>query len=87
MGVKVILPIIVRVDNIRAIFIGSNVTVSQRSKHIDVWYHFVHEFVYDGFMKIVFVKTKDNDVDIFTKNLSGKLHVRHSTKLIGEKGQ
>jgi hypothetical protein len=39
--VKVNLPIIVRVDNVGAIFIGNNVTVSQRSKHIDIRYHFV----------------------------------------------
>jgi hypothetical protein len=36
MGVKVNLPIIVHVDNVGAIFIGRNVTVSQQSKHIDI---------------------------------------------------
>jgi hypothetical protein len=45
MGVKVDLPIIVRVDKLGAIFIGTNVTVSQRSKHIDTRYHFVREYV------------------------------------------
>ena len=85
MGVKVRLPIVVRVDNIGAIFIGSNVTVSQRSKHIDVRYHFVREFVHDGFIKIIFVRTRDNDADIFTKNLSGELHERHSVKIVENK--
>jgi hypothetical protein len=85
MGVKVNLPIIVRVDNIGAIFIGSNVTVSQRSKHIDVRYHFVREYVHEGFIRIIFVRTKDNDADIFTKNLSGELHDRHASKMVGEK--
>ena len=85
MGVKVTLPIVVRVDNVGAIFIGSNVAVSQRSKHIDIRYHFVREFVHDGFIKIVFVKTAHNDADIFTKNLSGELHDRHSSKLVEEK--
>ena len=86
MGVKVNLPIVVRVDNIGAIFIGTNVTVSQRSKHIDVRYHFVREYVQDGFIRIIFVRTKDNDADIFTKNLSGELHDRHATKIVGVKG-
>ena len=75
----------VRVDNVGAIFIGTNVTVSQRSKHIDVRYHFVREYVYDGFIQIIFVRTKDNDADIFTKNLSGELHDRHASKMVGEK--
>jgi Reverse transcriptase (RNA-dependent DNA polymerase) len=86
MGIRVTLPIIVRVDNIGAIFIGSNVAVSQRSKHIDVRYHFVREFVHDGFLRIIFVRTKDNDADIFTKNLSGELHDRHATKMVEVKG-
>ena len=86
MGIKVKLPIVVRVDNVGAIFIGSNVAVSQRSKHIDIRYHFVREFVYDGFIQIIFVRTRDNDADIFTKNLPGELFARHSEKLVGEKG-
>ena len=85
MGVKVTLPIVVRVDNVGAIFIGTNVTVSQRSKHIDVRYHFVREYIQDGFLRIIFVRTKDNDADIFTKNLSGDLHHRHASKMVGEK--
>ena len=86
MGMEMKLPIVVRVDNIGAIFIGSNVSVSQRSKHIDVRYHFVREFVHEGFLRIVFVKTKDNDADIFTKNLSGELHDRHAPKMVERKG-
>jgi hypothetical protein len=86
MGVRVTLPIIVRVDNVGAIFIGSNVAVSQRSKHIDIKYHFVREFVLDGFLRIIFVRTRDNDADIFTKNLNGELYSRHSSKMVQEKG-
>jgi hypothetical protein len=85
MGVKVDLPILFHVDNVGAIFIGTNVTVSQRSKHIDTRYHFVREYVQDGFIHIIFVRTKDNDADIFTKNLSDDLHTRHASKIVGEK--
>jgi hypothetical protein len=86
MGVCVTLPTIVRVDNIGAIFIGSNVGVPQRSKHIDVRYHFVQEFVHDGFLSIIFVCTKDNDTNIFTKNLPGELHDRHASMMVENKG-
>jgi hypothetical protein len=85
MEVKVDLPIIVRVDNVGAIFIGTNVTVSQWSKHIDTQYHFVREYFQDSFICIIFVRTKDNDTDIFTKNLLGDLHSRHASKIAGEK--
>jgi len=44
------LVIIVRVDNIGAIFMLENLTTSQRTKHIDIRYHFVHEFMEDGFI-------------------------------------
>ena len=42
---------------------------------MDICYHFVREFVLDGFLKVVFVKTEDNDVDIFIKNLKGELYL------------
>ena len=37
-GIKVALPIIVRVDNLGAIFMSENVSVSQRTKHVDIRY-------------------------------------------------
>jgi len=80
-GIDVELPVIVRVDNVGAIFLADNVTTSQRTKHIDVRYHYVREFVEDGFVKIVFVRTKENTSDVFTKNTSGDTHDRHSDKI------
>ena len=87
MEITVDLPIIVRVDNIGAIFMGENVHVSNRSKHIDVRYHFVREFVHDGFIRIIFVRSENNDADLFTKNLSCDLYKKHSQKLVSEKGK
>ena len=86
MGMKVKLPIVVRVDNLGAIFMSENVSVSQKTKHIDIRYRFVQEFVFDRFIKVIFVKTEDNDSDIFTKNLGGDSFERHSKKMIVEKG-
>ena len=84
---KVKLPIVIRVDNLGADFMSENVSVSQRTKHVDVRYRCVQEFVFDGFIKVIFVKTEDNDSDIFTKNLGGDLFHRHSKKMIIEKGK
>ncbi len=85
MGIPVKLPIIVHVDNVGAIFMSENVSVSQRTKHVDVRYRFVQEFVVDGFIKVVFVKSEDNDADLFTKNLGGELHGKHSSKMVENK--
>jgi hypothetical protein len=56
MGIPVKLPVIVRVDNIGAIFMAENVTTSTRTRHVDVRYHFVREFVEDG-VKMVILKS------------------------------
>ena len=71
MNLEVKLPITVRVDNVGAIFMSENVTTSNSTKHVDTRYRFVNELVEDGFIEIIFVKTKDNMADIFTKNTSG----------------
>jgi len=81
-GVKVKFPIIVRVDNVGAIFMAENVTNSQRTKHVDIRYHFVREFVVDGYIKIIFVKTEENRADMFTKNVSGGRYQEHAGNLL-----
>ena len=42
-GIKVKLPIIVRVDNIGAIFMSENTSTSGQTKHIDIRYRYVNE--------------------------------------------
>jgi hypothetical protein len=86
MGFEVELPITVRVDNIGAIFMAENMQVSQRTKHIDTRLRFVNQYVDDGFIKIKFVGTNENDADLFTKNLGKDAHERHGGKLVEEKG-
>jgi hypothetical protein len=78
-------PVIVRVDNVGAIFLANNKTTNERTKHVDIRHHFVREYIEDGIIKIVFVKSKDNDSDIFTKNLTGEGYERHVQKFTSEK--
>ena len=85
MKIKVALPIVVNVDNIGAVFMWKNNSTSSQSKHIDVRMKYVNEYAEDGMLKIVFVKTEENDADILTKNLGGDLHEEHSKKLVGNK--
>ena len=85
MGIRVQLPITVRVDNMGAVFMSKNVTTTTRTKHVDIRTKFVREYVQDGVIMIVFVRTEDNDSDIMTKNLGSLLHDRHAKKLITDK--
>jgi hypothetical protein len=82
--VKVELPIVVNVDNVGAIYLASNATTSQRTRHIDVRYHFVRDYVEDGVVQIVFVRSEDNDADMFTKNVSKDVYKRHMEKYMGD---
>jgi hypothetical protein len=67
-GSQVELPIIIRVDNVGAIFLGNNFSVGQRTKHIDIKTHFVRKYIEDDILKLIFIRSKDNDSDIFTRN-------------------
>ena len=68
MQIKTQLPVSVRVDNTAAIYMSQNVTTTTRTKHIDVRTKFVKEFCEDVIIKIIFVRSEDNDSDILTKN-------------------
>lgn len=72
MGVKVTLPIRVRVDNSGAIFMTRNSSAGKSTKHIDVWYHFVRKYEEDGSIILEFVGMLENVSDIFTTNTSGQ---------------
>ena len=67
-GIAVNYPIVVKVDNIGAIFMCENVTATARSRHIDARYHYIREYIEDGIIKIQFVCTKENLADVYTKN-------------------
>ena len=46
---------------------------------------YVREYVEDGIVKIVFVRSEENDSDMMTKNVSSQLHAKHSAKVITKK--
>ena len=76
---KVKYPIIVNCDNVGAIFLAENAT-GQRTKHVDIRHHYVREFVDEGMVKVVFVKSQENEADLFTKNLNEELTHKHTSK-------
>ena len=66
---KIQLPL--RCDNQSAIRLVCNPEFHQRTKHIDVKYHFIREQQEAGKIMIKYVPTQDQLADIFTKPLAG----------------
>jgi hypothetical protein len=83
LGISVKLPIIVITDNIGVIIISENPSSGVHNRHIDTRYHFILEHVEDGFIKIIFVRTNENDEDIFTKKMNKETYEKHVVKFLG----
>ncbi|KAK1662075.1 hypothetical protein QYE76_050234 [Lolium multiflorum] len=58
-----------QVDNKAAIALAKNPVHHDRSKHIDVKFHFIREHVEKGRVELVYVGTQDQLADILTKAL------------------
>ena len=69
-----VMPITLYVDNNSAIELMKNPVFHERSKHIDIRYHFIRECVEEGQIIVEHVDSKDQRVDILTKALA---HVKH----------
>jgi hypothetical protein len=64
-------------DNQGAIFIESNHCLQQRTKHIDIKYHFIKDLVKEGKIKIKYCPTKKMTADILTKPLPITAFTQH----------
>jgi hypothetical protein len=87
LNIKLELPIKILMDNIGAMFLTENQSVSQRTRHIDVRYHFIRDYVEDGVVQVIFVRSEHNDADVFTKNLGTETFQRHVSKFIENTNQ
>jgi hypothetical protein len=85
MQIEVESPVTVRVDNMGAIFMAENSSSSSRTRHIDIKWHFVNDLVSDKKIEIVFVKTKDNIADGFTKNVNGEIFRTHTQEFVWDR--
>jgi hypothetical protein len=59
-GIEVKLPIIVKSDNVGAMFMAQNSSSGVRTRHVDTRYRFVRENLDDGIMKIEFIRSVEN---------------------------
>ena len=86
MNIAVELPITVHVDNVGAIWLSNNRNTGDRTKHIDTKTAFVKKYQEDGKIIMKFVKSEDNEADIYnTKYTSSIIFQRHQEKLVWDK--
>jgi hypothetical protein len=83
-GIEVELQIIVKTDNVGAMFIAQNSSSGVRTRHVDTRYHFVRENLDDWIIKIEFIKSVENQSDIFTKNVTQEIYERNVEKFLEE---
>ena len=74
--------VLIHQDNQGAIALAKNSVFHQRTKHIDLRYHFIRERVEDKDINICYTPTSEMQADFLTKNLTRPLFEKH-VKSIG----
>jgi hypothetical protein len=70
------------IDNKSARQLAENPAHHQRSKHIDIKYHWIRDMVSSATVKLHGVHTDDQRADFLTKNLHGDAFWRHVRALM-----
>jgi kynurenine formamidase len=73
-------------DNQSCIAYSQNALVSEKTKHIDMKYHFVKDHVQLGTIKLRYLPTGDMVADMLTKPLPGPALVKHRSAILGTSG-
>jgi len=68
-------------DNQGALFMAGNEVNNKRTKHIDIRYHAIRDWIKKKLIKLFFVSTDDNVADIFTKALNSLKTIKFRTAL------
>ena len=64
-------------DNVGSLFLVENKQVGQRTKQINVWYHFIRQKKEEGVLHTLFRRSEDNRSDVMTKNVTVNLFQNH----------
>ena len=71
-------------DNRAAKALAESHKVSQRSKHINVRYHFIRDAVAKGEIAVEWISTEEQQADLFTKALGVQPFLRLRARVMGE---
>jgi hypothetical protein len=63
-------PTVIYCDNQSCIKLSENPVFHDRSKHIDIWYHFIRDYVQRGAVELQCISTEEQVADILTKALN-----------------
>jgi hypothetical protein len=74
-------PIPLYVDNQSAIKLIQNPVAHDRTKHIDIKYHFIRDAQTRGIIKVEYCPTEHQVADVFTKPLSREKHKRFTEQM------
>ena len=72
---------VIHCDNQSCIKISINLVFHDMSKHIDIWYHHLRDYVKMRIMLLQYIPTKDQDADILMKELTRRKFEYHRDKI------
>ena len=77
-------PVVIYCDNQSCIQLSKNLVFHDRSKHIEIRYHFIRDYVQRGVVELRYISTDEQVVDILTKSLGrGKfIHFRDNLGVV-----
>jgi transposase InsO family protein len=76
-------PTMILEDNQGCIAMAKNPILHDRTKHIDIKFHFIRDKVRDNTIKLSYVQSKDQVADALTKVLKAPALARHRQSLLG----
>ena len=85
MSIKIKKPVVVRVDNVGAIYMAENCQLSERTKHIDIRAKYLIQEIEGEHIKVIFVRSENNLSDFLTKNVKGEIYENHSPAYVDTK--
>ena len=74
-------PTIIHCDNQSCIKLSENPVFQDRSKHIEIKYHFIKDYVQRGVIELQYISTDEQVADILTKSLGRGKHIHFRDKM------
>ena len=69
-------------DYARAFSLAEKLSVVMKTKHIEIKYNFIREFIKEGYGKIFKIRSEENVADKRTKNQGFNLIIEHESELV-----